>query len=770
MEHGVREPQAKRRKVRKGTRSCWECKGRKVRCTYMTDNDTVCEGCFRRGTDCISQELPEQPLAPVERRRQMGNRMIRVEKLIEKLVKGPEKGPTAPGSSISESSEGASSDVQVHVSSSIRAAPARDTAQYTDHEADSLVLNGSTHDSFTGPDTRMLVRPEASYSAKLKNLSEALLAVFPLQENVDLIVKMAGPLPSFFHQLVRTPFKDFRMGEAEEREHLAELTIRHTPQTHPLIIARQMLLLAISFRYIHPDFHQNLEGFSEPPGTVMKRVAHAAIDLISTEDRMIDSVDGLECLLLTCTFQADSGNLRSSWSTIRRAIFKAQLMCLHRQQRPPLRTVQPGNKWDPQYLWFRIVYYDRFYSLILGLPQGSTDVSMGTFEDDTPMGRLERRHCSLAGRILRRNERDHGGDDIIDAEAIDAELRKLSESMPSKWWLLPNLASIQDSEQLFWETIKLAGQLFHYILLSHLHLPFMLRSSSGPDQHRFEYSRMACVNASRDLLYRYRAFRSFRSGSYCCHSMDFFAITASMTLVLAHLDAHRSRRDLDKVLVHQRISDRAMMEEILDNMEQVGTLNKAKTMSEKGAGVLRRLLAIEAEAAVSSSYRIAAGDFHSNDNRVLRLSIPYLGVITIAQDGHISPAADEPSDLGPRNEAASSEDRQPVISSPVALPLEKSRNEIQGQQQAISLLSREGRVQQPATTMSETLTAENESFIVGNFAGAQSLGPGLATGDEDWTLHGVDLGFFDSMMRDSDAQADDIGEFWWLTEDFPSIL
>lgn len=53
--HAVNEPQSKRRKVRKGTRSCWECRGRKVRCTFMTDSDAVCDGCSSRGTGCVSQ-------------------------------------------------------------------------------------------------------------------------------------------------------------------------------------------------------------------------------------------------------------------------------------------------------------------------------------------------------------------------------------------------------------------------------------------------------------------------------------------------------------------------------------------------------------------------------------------------------------------------------------------------------------------------------------------------------------------------------------------
>jgi len=51
---------AKRRKVRKGTHSCWECKRRKMKCRFDPRiSSTSCNGCRRRGSPCISQEFPE---------------------------------------------------------------------------------------------------------------------------------------------------------------------------------------------------------------------------------------------------------------------------------------------------------------------------------------------------------------------------------------------------------------------------------------------------------------------------------------------------------------------------------------------------------------------------------------------------------------------------------------------------------------------------------------------------------------------------------------
>lgn len=83
------EPEPKRRKVRKGTQSCWECRHRKVRCSFAATTDAICENCRRRGTACHSQEHPEE-LIPSARSNQVEveTRLGRVEELIEHLLDG----------------------------------------------------------------------------------------------------------------------------------------------------------------------------------------------------------------------------------------------------------------------------------------------------------------------------------------------------------------------------------------------------------------------------------------------------------------------------------------------------------------------------------------------------------------------------------------------------------------------------------------------------------------------------------------------------------
>lgn len=71
---------AKRRKIRKGTASCWECKRRKTKCIFSGSTESVCEGCTRRGTHCVTQEFSEDPS---NQKQHFGDRLGRVERLLD---------------------------------------------------------------------------------------------------------------------------------------------------------------------------------------------------------------------------------------------------------------------------------------------------------------------------------------------------------------------------------------------------------------------------------------------------------------------------------------------------------------------------------------------------------------------------------------------------------------------------------------------------------------------------------------------------------------
>lgn len=77
---------AKRRKVRKGTRSCWECKRRKIRCIFASSEDVTCVGCQHRRLPCVAQEMPEDLSPAKNANRHLGERIARVEDLMNDFL------------------------------------------------------------------------------------------------------------------------------------------------------------------------------------------------------------------------------------------------------------------------------------------------------------------------------------------------------------------------------------------------------------------------------------------------------------------------------------------------------------------------------------------------------------------------------------------------------------------------------------------------------------------------------------------------------------
>lgn len=101
---------ARRRQVRKGTRSCWECRRRKIRCVFdgPGGRDT-CRTCWEKGTPCVGQEFPEDEVPHV--RATVGSvvdRLGRMERLVEQLYhrESPGKSPVPQSNLPSGTEEG----------------------------------------------------------------------------------------------------------------------------------------------------------------------------------------------------------------------------------------------------------------------------------------------------------------------------------------------------------------------------------------------------------------------------------------------------------------------------------------------------------------------------------------------------------------------------------------------------------------------------------------------------------------------------------------
>jgi Fungal Zn(2)-Cys(6) binuclear cluster domain len=717
---------AKRRKTRKGTHSCWACKRRKEKCIFERSS-AICLGCQRRGIRCVSQEFADDLSMPSDGVRQMTDRMARIEGLVEHLIMKLDNNGTPAGG------------IGMRMPTSIEAESVRNHFSRQDQSALAVDLQ-FTADAPTG-------------LGKHARLSQKLYELLPSLKDCDIISEARSRYFYMFIEILTLSYKTI-----DENGTIPENTlIRPGPQTHPVLIARYMLQLGQVLQQFYPNLDEQMKGLSEPPKEIMNRLVDNAINLVSTQTQLLGSIEGLECVMLETLYHVNNGNLRLSWAAGRRAMTIAQLMGLHQPGSSlQYQILDPKSKADPRLMWFRVVLFDRYLCLMLGLPQGSNDQSMAEeaiLADDMPVGRLERIHCVLASRILARNESDPKSHDFALTQELDKELQRAARRFPSRWWLVPTLGN--DDKSLFWDIKRMVAHMTHFNLLNRLHLPYMLRSST---EYNYEYSKIACVNASREILSRFVVLRGFDRMLFNCRMLDFLALMAAMTLLLAHLDSHRPSSQAGNLLVHQYLSDRAMMEQVQESMEEVSRLN-ADVFSKQGGDLLRRLLKIEAEAADGHTARAEGvsvqtrgiGDSENDDSDgVVRVDIPYFGVIKIAREGTIS------------KEMATHHASMPHDSGQMQLPVPTGLAGLSHSKRAEADASVHSSQFIEATGVSTVQPQNIHVHAAANNGGSipmesQAQGglfdpllPGLIAGTDDWTFQGVDMAFFDSLMGSAD--------------------
>jgi hypothetical protein len=536
----------------------------------------------------------------------------------------------------------------------------------------------------------------------------------------------------------------------KEEPHLIDLM---NPEAHPVLLARQMLFFAAALQYFSPS--EEIPGLTEPHRVIMERLAESAISMVTTNDVFLGTMESLECIILEGFYHIEGGNVRRGWIVFRRAIMAAQIMGLHRSDRFPIKVISPQNDLNPQVVWFSIVYLECLLSLLLGLPS-SNAVSISKLYlpigESLPENELPGHRMHVLARILERNELGVSEPAFDMTRDIDRQLIKIAESLPARFWRPLNFTGIErDSMEAFWESRRCWDHMSHYTLLNQLHLPYML--CPGTDRKN-EYSRIACINASREVLTRVISFRTFNPITACCRMGDFMALIAGMSLMLAHIVCH-CHKEMEDLLVHQRIGDRTTVEQALECMESISKMSK-DVLSGKCATLLKHLLLVELDAAQGQSYQAhkvqwTNGD-HEDERNVLFITVPYVGTIRIARDG-IRPMRDleilshreqglrDGITIGgigsvhvhtPKNPYSTPEDLLPELADQTDITT------------TTSLLSADT----PAAIIDLSTTTQLPHILLGDaFTQEHGLYPDVAAGLDDWVFQGVDTAFFDNLMK-----------------------
>ncbi|KAK5628564.1 hypothetical protein RRF57_004279 [Xylaria bambusicola] len=622
-------PEPKRRRVRKGTRSCWECRRRKIRCIYPSEDSSICANCETRGTSCVSQEFVDEPVSAPNQR--VTQRLGRVEEMLEQLIEKIMPDSYTPGSRVrSTDSSPASADAteleQVDSGCPYEGAqppmcdvlaPLRDTNNGTSYSGNLPTPESSQHG------VPVLGR-------KYTDLSKTLHDLLPCQQDLHAITE-ASPGVNF----VISFFSRYRDVVAGQTEKPSILCKNPSPSSHPIVLAKRLMQIATCLQQIQPATPIKLVA-AESTQYLSRRYVSAVSNLVAYNDELVGYVEGLETLAFLALYHANVGNLRKSWLMLRRTLSIAQLMGVDRWGDRPLRSADPASnpatRTKARAFWFRINFTDRYLSLLLGLPAGTDDNSfLADDPDDKPTDRLEKQHTVVMGAIIKRNTSNKGDACFTTTQEIDCTLEAAVRSVPPDFWQFPSISTLEhpDLAVRMSATSRLMLQMNHHNLLILLHLPYMLRD---PKERRWDYSKETCIGSSRKFLKTFLVFRSMNRASHACRHTDYGALTASMTLLLGYLDPKMQTRD--QYTTSKREADRKLIQDARDRLLRMADSNNDK-LARDAASVIGRLLPLLNPDLMTSGSNNQSGSHNSvGETAAIHLDIPYLGIININPAAH----------------------------------------------------------------------------------------------------------------------------------------
>lgn len=511
-----------------------------------------------------------------------------------------------------------------------------------------------------------VIEPNLFPSAhKYADISRKLHDVLPSRHDMEIIWQESSLWPLIMSQLDTRPRSDFVTDEEQLRREFAQLPEK---DAHPTTIGRYLLLLTHVLQEIR-DMNRNFK-ISEPVQTVINRMLGTVNSLLLSNECLSGSIEGIRCVFLEGMHHANNGNARLAWLRFRRALNLGQLLGIDRVDSPILSgSRDSAQSLKSQYLWFRVVYFDSFYSMMLGVPQGCVDPSMQSklpFAHLSGLTHLERTHVQVVIRIIERDRRFSFAEEFEITRDINNQLLQGARNLPSTIWL-PFSADASSKETLSpdaecKEIMNLVDVLHHFTLLIQLHLPYILYSS--PRNTSYEYSKSACTHATREILLRFTMLLNVKRIKFYCKRIDYFVLIAATTLLLIYLDNHTQSDKTPRFTIteHQRLSDRAIIKRTLNILENSSAEGFEESHG-KGLNLLHCLLSLEADAAAGQAFVISAdmsqhhhhqqqknaADFDhqstGNTKDSISINLPYLGSVKITRQAGNHPETTGSSQL-----------------------------------------------------------------------------------------------------------------------------
>ncbi|KAJ9602156.1 hypothetical protein H2200_013276 [Cladophialophora chaetospira] len=629
-----------RKKMRKGTKSCLECRRRKIKCNFEPGRPAVCNECYARGSTCIDQEHGDiqtyTQAASEQSSYSLRERVSQLEDLVKQvLYRLPEKG--ADGSANGNGNTDASSAPESDKSQlDAQAAEVLKSLKSSLRQADasiegSIMLPGGLRDdapALTLFDNAVIERKEsqpvvsrAQYN-KTKTLLAALNKLLPSPSDLEVILEQSHEWWTIWKKMF-PEITDSRCDTIKE-------SVSHSLRSEkPAELAKIMLCIAISIHQLPNHFDWSKLQIREEPAELMERYIATVDKLITSDDEIAATLDGIECMMLEAKYHVNMGRPRRAWLLFHRALAFAQLLGIHRLAAQTDKTSLDYQR--SVNIWCHLVIGDRYLSLLLGLPYSVSESFVTPYipvsgpppssvnDGEYYVGKM----IPIITKMIDRNQSvvPMGYSATL---RLDQELEELHNAQDPDWWS-PELVPGARAEDHF---DRLSAHFYHHQAKLLLHMPFMLRSSSDK---RYQYSHNAALDAAREMIRVYEALRTNQAvGPFICKLIDFQAFTGAM-LLLINLCGY-SQRHRGNVAQQTDLEQDQQDSDLIDK-----TIALLKDAAKEPGGVV----AAQSAQAMEMLARVREG---MDDDKVAecrgetcQVSIPYFGTISIGTGKHFVP-------------------------------------------------------------------------------------------------------------------------------------
>ncbi|RSL53796.1 hypothetical protein CEP54_010210 [Fusarium duplospermum] len=325
--------------------------------------------------------------------------------------------------------------------------------------------------------------------------------------------------------------------------------------------------------------------------------------LLQSHSPPVCSLEFIEALALQYELFIFMGRPCSAWKSTRTALNNAMILGLH-------GFVQDKRKKE---IWNALWIQDRHLSLFLGLPYAVPEHFIRldqADENETLVRRILQKVAIISGHITDRNCHQLESSYSSTARIIE-EMDQLKEIIPDVWWE-PTEADITGMYGV--DFTRRAVILFYHTTNKLLHLPYVRMTARDK---RYSYSQTTAFESAEGMVRAYLNLRVVGTAPMNCHFVDFMAFSGAAILA-ADLISKNSTRSVEE-------------EERLWKL----IMELAKSMRDM-ASVLDCTVATQSAEVLENLHAARYGNYSGPEK--FEVTIPYFGRIRISQVERRAPA------------------------------------------------------------------------------------------------------------------------------------